>query len=384
MKEERTTPRSTNYNANSGKNGYMLGKTLTRNGYDWWWHSFVGIHRETKEKKPFFIEYFVTNPALGGKKPILGQNKGHKEKGRRPSYAMIKAGAWGKDAAQIHNFYGIRDFSASRKREFVKIGPNIATESRLKGSVKVTEAKATAHPEYMSDPGEMQWDLHADKILSYDVGIGSSKFARLLNVFQMFWHVAGMFTKYEGKVVYNGEEYLVEPTTSYGYQDKNWGTGLTNPWVWLNCNNFTSRTTGEPLPLTSLVAGGAKPVVFGFPLPRKLLIAFYYRGQLYEWNFSKIWMKPKQKFKVSVTDDLIKWNILARNRWAMIEINFKCPKSHMLLFNYENPRGEKKHNKLWNGGHASGWVKLYHRKQGEFELVDTLDGNLAGCEYGKY
>lgn len=36
-------------------------------GYDWWWHSFTARHIKTGEEKAFFIEYFLCNPARGGK-----------------------------------------------------------------------------------------------------------------------------------------------------------------------------------------------------------------------------------------------------------------------------------------------------------------------------
>lgn len=54
------------------RNGYMLRGALSRKGYDWWWHNFTGKSSRTGEEKTFFIEYFVCNPALGGRVPILG------------------------------------------------------------------------------------------------------------------------------------------------------------------------------------------------------------------------------------------------------------------------------------------------------------------------
>ena len=45
------------------RNGYMLAGRRARCGYDWWWHSFVGINAKSSERQPFFVEYFVINPA---------------------------------------------------------------------------------------------------------------------------------------------------------------------------------------------------------------------------------------------------------------------------------------------------------------------------------
>jgi len=200
----------------------------------------------------------------------------------------------------------------------------------------------------------------------------------------MFWHVQGMLTRYEGTIIFNGETYIVSPDTSAGYQDKNWGSNYTNPWIWLNCNRFVSRSSGQQLARTSLDVGGGEPVLFGLRLPRKLLIAFYHEGELYEFNFSKIHTRPRQQFNATIADDRIRWEILATTRKARIEIDFSCPRSHMLQVNYENPAGEKNHTQLWNGGHASGVVNLYRREKRKDVLIDSFDGEMGGCEYGAY
>lgn len=370
------------------RNGYMLKGRLGRRGYDWWWHSLVGVNARTGEKQPFFIEYYVINPALGGLEAIPGQLPANKEKGIKPSYAMLKAGRWGtasgEAAAQIHNLYPISEFSADPKGMNVRIGKHTATESRLVGSVALSPAEAKAHPEYMSDSGEMSWDLKAKKVLPYSVGFGTSPLFRSMQAFQMYWHVAGMLTEYEGRIVFNGEEYRVESATSSGYQDKNWGSDYTSPWVWLNCNSFTSRRTGKRLERTSLDVGGAQPVVCGVSLPRRLLIAFRHEGRLHEFNFSKFWTFSKQRFDCPVSEDKVEWNIEAWTPKERIEIRFSCPRAAMLNVNYENPDGEKRHNSLWNGGHASGSLSLYEKAGSGWEEVDTFDGELGGCEYGEY
>ena len=369
----------------SSRNGYMLGGSLRNHGYDWWWHSLVGVHAQSGAKRPFFIEYYVINPALGEDKPILGQLPANQAAGIKPAYAMIKAGAWGKDmAVQINNFYGTAEFTADANHMNVRIGPHTATETHLKGAVAVSAADAAAHPEFMCEAGTMSWDLRAEKDLTYNVGPGASRPMRALEAFKMFWHVQGMLTRYEGEIVFNGETYIVSPETSSGYQDKNWGSDYTNPWVWLNCNTFVSRETGQQLLRTSLDVGGGTSVLFGTRLPSKLLIAFYHEGELYEFNFSKLHTRPWQQFNVTLDETTMRWEILATTRKAKIEIDFSCPRSHMLLVNYENPAGEKNHNQLWNGGHASGIVNLYRRLNRDYALIDSFDGELGGCEYGEH
>ena len=367
------------------RNGYMLSGARARRGYDWWWHSFVAVNEKTGERRPYFIEYYIINPDLGATEAVPGQLPANKAAGRKPSYAMIKAGRWGAEGkAQLHNLYPVSAFSASRRRMDVSIGGHTATETRIKGSVSLSDAEARAHPEYMSDAGDMSWDLEAEKVLSYSVGWGTSPFFRWLDAFNMYWHVAGMKTRYKGTVTFNGEAWKVDPETSSGYQDKNWGRDYTSPWVWLNCNSLTSRKTGRRLERSSLDVGGAQPVAFGISLPCRLLVALHHEGTFYEWNFSKFWMGSKQAFNCPVLDDRVEWNIDARDAKNRIEIRFACPRPTMLNVNYENPDGRKRHNALWNGGYAAGTVKLLERLNGEWVEVDTLDGELGGCEYGEY
>ena len=93
------------------RNAFMLKGPLARRGYDWWWHSFTAQDAETGEDKPFFIEFFVCNPASGGAEPVFGQTEWGRSAGVRPSYLMVKAGCWGEDHCQLHRFFGWEDIS---------------------------------------------------------------------------------------------------------------------------------------------------------------------------------------------------------------------------------------------------------------------------------
>lgn len=359
------------------RNAYMLNRSNHKNAYDWWWHSLVAENTETGAREPFFIEYYVINPGLGGPEPVFGQLPGVKKK---PSYAMIKAGKWGEDKAQIHNFWGIKEFEASREKMDVRIGSNHADDYELKGSVKVSREEAENRPEMMSDAGEMSWNLKAEKDLHYSVGYGASLPFRRSNLFSMFWHVQGMKTRYSGTISFNGQEYRVRPESSAGYQDKNWGKDYTNPWIWLNCNNFTD-SSGESVESASLDIGGGNPRIAGISIGEKILAAFRYRGELYDFNFTRL-IAQKQDWECRVEDNHVFWDVDVSNRTHRLKVRFSAPRKDMIQVNYENPKGEKNHRELWNGGHASGSVELY-RKKGD-RLICHLDGELGGCEYGRY
>ena len=69
----------------------MLHGPLAHHGYDWWWHSFTAQDAETGEDKPFFIEFYVCNPALAEEEPVLGQLPENRAAGKKPSYLMVSA-----------------------------------------------------------------------------------------------------------------------------------------------------------------------------------------------------------------------------------------------------------------------------------------------------
>ncbi len=91
----------------SKRNEFMLTGKFKRKGYDWWWHSFTGFNEETKEKKQFFIEYFIINPELSHNEIHYGQLKENKENGIKPSFFMVKCGSWGRNKSQFHRFYKV-------------------------------------------------------------------------------------------------------------------------------------------------------------------------------------------------------------------------------------------------------------------------------------
>jgi len=366
------------------RNQYMLKGPLKRRGYDWWWHNFTAYNSETKEERAFFIEYFICNPELAEDRPVFGQLPENRKTGKKPSYVMIKCGVWGDEAKQIHNFYPIGDLRMKHDSLELSVGDCHLTETYMKGYCKVSKEDAKNHPEYMSDAGEMSWDLKIDKQISYEVGYGASKPFRLLNAFEMFWHVQGMKTEYEGHVILDGVKYDVIPDKSYGYADKNWGGDFTSPWLWISSCNMKSNLTGELLENSAFDFGGGRPKVFGIALSRRLLGCFVYEGKKYEFNFSKFWTGARIDFSFTEGETQHKWKCRAKNKNAILNLEMVCPKDEMLLINYESPDGEKRHSRLWNGGTGKGRMRLYEINGTNKILIDDISFFHTGCEYGEY
>ena len=381
--DERGTMTATTHDITRDR--FMLVGGLARKGYDWWWHSFTARHAETGEERAFFVEFFTVNPELGGPEPLFGMAPDGTRDGRQPSYLMVKCGTWGKDARQLHRFFAWDEVEVDREVPYrVAAGDCVACETRLAGSVSVSAEDAAAHPEWMSDAGEMSFNLRVDKLIAFNVGYGASDAVRATEAFQMFWHAEGVKCAYEGEVILDGERYLVDPDTCFGYADKNWGSDFTTPWVWLASSDLTSRLTGQRLSASALEIGGGRPKVGPVALDRKLLGELVYEGAPYEFNFSKLWTGSKTEFGCHETEAEVVWHVEQTTHHAKLVTDVWCDKADMLLIRYEAPDGQARHTRLWNGGNGHGRTQLFEREGGEWRLVDDIDCGHMGCEYGEY
>ena len=298
---------------------------------------------------------------------------------------MVKAGAWGEDACQLHRFFPWKDVSLHADAPYrVEAADCLACETALKGSVHIAPEEAAAHPEWMCGAGDMTWDLSVDKQIAFNVGYGASKPLRDAEAFAMYWHAEGMKTAYRGTITFNGREYTVSPDRCWGYADKNWGRDFTSPWVWLSSCCLVSKKTGKRLENSVFDIGGGRPKIYFVPLDRRLLGVFWYEGREYDFNFSKLHLMVKTEFSFEEREDLVVWNVRQENVRADMETRVFCRKKDMLLVNYEAPDGSKKHNRLWNGGNGWGTVKLYDKKGGQTVLTDEIEATHIGCEYGEY
>ena len=253
-------------------------------------------------------------------------------------------------------------------------------EKETQGSISVSGEEAKAHPEWMCQPGRMEWKLKIEKKVAFNVGYGAGTLMRRLQLFEMFWHAEGMKTQYSGEVVWNGERYLVTPDSCFGYADKNWGTDFTSPWVWLSSNDLTSTVSGKKLSDSVFDIGGGCPKIGPIKLKRKLLSAYWYEGKGYEFNFSKFWTGTRTQFDCRETETQIIWHVEQKTWRSRMVTDITCEKKEMLLINYEAPNGKKLHNRLWNGGNGAGTISLYHGGK----LVDRVIARHVGCEYGEY
>lgn len=173
------------------RNAYMLHGTLAKKGYMRWWHSFTGVQPYSRERRTFFVEYFIINPALGGDRTILGQHPYYKKRGMKPSYVMVKAGVFpdsnGNPGRQLHAFYPVSSLKVAQHPLHIEVEDCLFSENHIAGFLNVTDAEA-GHRAFMTDAGYMEWDLELHKDIACHTGAIANRFFTA----SMLWKAFGM------------------------------------------------------------------------------------------------------------------------------------------------------------------------------------------------
>lgn len=375
------------------RNSCILQGSFARKGYMRWWHSFSGINVQTGKARTFFVEFFIINPGLGSSRPILGQHPYYRKRGMKPSYVMIKAGAFpdenGEDGRQLHVFYPISSLQTagsplvmqvstqaadekSYSAEGIQEGTCFYSENKLTGFVSVTPGKAR-HRSLMTDGGYMKWELEVSKAASCHTGILGGRLFQALHLLDSYWHGEGIRSFFRGSVILDGTSYEVTPELSYGYADKHWGRCFNNPWFQFACGKLTSQRTGKELRHSVLAVSGFCPRFLCFPFRRRFLLQLTYMGEDFEFT--------KCKWDVKETDRRFIWHILARSRNAVLKLSGSCKKEEMLHLRYESPDSRLSKQPLWAGANGIGTLQLYRRGMEGRELLDTLKLENSLCIY---
>lgn len=342
-----------------------------------WWHSFTGVSSVTGIHRVFFIEFFMINPSLGREEPVLGQLPHNKRRRIKPSYVMIKAGAFGGGelpARQLHAFYPVEALKAAQNPMVLQVGDSFYREDRLNGAVYVTHDQSRRRS-YMCDEGCMEWELKVHKSIACQTGRLASPLSCALKTLETFWHGEGIKASYQGTVTLDGERYEVSPQTSFGYADKHWGRSLPSSWLTLASCCLVSENTGRSLRNSAIAVDICQPRFLIFPLKKKLLVQLTYEGEDYEFHLPGV--RSHSKWKTKQTARRLGWQIVTHNREHILKFSGYSLKKNMLALNYEGPDGSRPDGCLWGGGEGTGTLLLYRRTPEGTMLVDTIKiGNM--------
>ena len=108
-----------------------------------------------------------------------------------------------------------------------------------------------------------------------------------------------------------------------------------------------------------------------------------YTGEDFEYNFARLPLLSRCKWKVKETNKRYIWHIMAQNKTSVIKISCSCRKELMMPIEYESPDAIRRQQPLLGSGLAKGTIEIYRRCPGGLQLIDTLTMENGFCEYQK-
>lgn len=367
-----------------------------KNGFDRWRFVVNGASRVSGEEKSFFIEFYTVNPALSPKECILGfKNRFNKsaedfqyvlagtDSARNfesqvfvtPSFLMVRAGALCRGGIHMNSYYPAEHLLVKDREHIISISPKnesgcILTENYTAGSVKVTKADLTEHPEMLGAAGSLSWKLRFSRPVSFSPDYHGK---------DTHWACLGGKADFAGSIVFNGEEFLVSPKNSFGYYDKNWGRDFSSPYFHLSSSNITSAISGKLLERSAFAAQGE--------YRDKLSVLISVEGKNIEFHADRM-----KKFSVSYdcqetagTEDeglTLHWSVSVHDRRHVVDIDVFCSTKDMFLRDFESPGGGRKIMRVLAGGNGTGRIKIYKKMKKSLELIEQAEIAKCVCEYG--
>ncbi len=370
---------------------YLLKGKLKRNGFEHWRYVFTGINRTTGLQKTFFIELYYVNPLVSPKEPVIAQKSKLKlskselqyalagtlsaqsageEVSVLPSYALVKAGVFGKGGKQLNSFKAAEKLDFFKGEQLLKVENCTFGCDLISGQIEVTETELRAKPELLCSAGKIKWNLHFEK----NIQCGP-----LFNRKNTVWLPSGAKTVFAGSVELDGVEYSVVPRTSYGYIEKSWGLKPVNPFFHLSSSNLTSSISGKFLSKSSFCIEGEfenQLCCFVEIEGKKIILA----GNTLFNKYSEI--HNCTQMPADEEGEKLHWSVSVHRKKIVIDVDIFARTSQMLVRDYELPEGGKKLLKVLSGGDGYGEIKIFKKVKKNLELLEHVRVLDAVCDWG--
>lgn len=373
------------------KNGYRLKGSFKKNGFDCWRYFFSAKSVRTGNETAFFIELLVENPAVSPDEFILiqksrprlcadelqaalagnldAQNQ-NAEESVVPSFVAVRAGIYGENRKQINCFYPAKNLISDKKRFCLQVGDNLFSDDTLSGSLTVSKQDSVRFPEYMSQAGMIQWNLHYERKNDFpEIEVGEEK----------YWLPSGVLTGFSGRVVIDEEEFVVSPKNCFGYCDKNFGRGLPVPFYHLASNKLTSIFSGKIMENSCFAVYGE--------YNKKLSVLCNIDGEIFNFSDEGKYKKYEIVYNCNPVpgeedDEQLHWSISLHNKILVCDIDIFCSAKMMLVRDYELPSGNHKVQKVLSGYNGTGDIRIYKTIKKNLELIHHAKIENCICEFG--
>ena len=381
---------------NIGRNErLMLKGSLKKQGFDSWRLVTNAISVLDGSTRTFFFEFYFLNPSVSSDEPILGfKNRFEKSledlqyalAGTKsaqdassqdfviPSFFMVRAGCFGLGGKQISNYFPCSNVKFSKNDFVINVKNQENSECVLSGdyclgSLSVSKEELDNHPEYLCSVGNISWNLQFEKLIPFKFSSCDKNF---------HWSLISGKCNCEGKIVFDGEEFLVEPLKSFAYLDKNWGKDFVDSFLHLSSCDLTSVITGQVLKSSCFAVQGEfnKKLSVFVSIEGKNIEFHAEKSKKYKLNFDCTEMSPEKDGSVK-----LHWAVSAQNKKNVVDIDVFCQTDKLFLRDYESPVGERKLLKVV-GGIASGGLRVYKIRKKTLELIEDISLSYCLAECG--
>ncbi|WP_294429580.1 hypothetical protein [uncultured Treponema sp.] len=370
---------------------YVLRGNLRHQGFERWRYVFSAISKVTGKECKFFIELYIVNPAVSPKVALLSQKSrlaisesdlqyalagtasaahANDEIDVKPSYVLVKAGAFGVNGKQMNKFVASSQFALVKNTETFKVADCLFSSNALSGSVAVTVQDLRVKPELLCNPGSMSWDLKFERVVESEP---------LYNKMNALWIPIGVKSLFSGTVVFDNQEFVVLPKSSYGYIDKSWGKKPKSPYFHISSSKMTSIINGKSMLNSCFSMEGE----FG----GKLCAFMQLENSKYIVRNRKIFKKNAIVHDCSqsvdpVDGEKVHWTVSVHQGKYVIDADIYCKGKDMFVRDYEMPQGKRCLLKIL-GGIGNGEIRVYKKIGKNLELLEHANVYEAVCEFGQ-
>lgn len=371
---------------------YGLTGSKKKFGINYWRFFFNAIDQNSAAEQMFYIELEMLNPWLSPDQAVLGYKSRVSIKAEdlqyalagtesatglktetivQPSYCAIRVGKLGKTGKQICYYFPIKQAAFNTKNFEITAGGNLFSETALKGEISVSENTLREAPEFMCDAGSASWDLTYIPNKLLDNGFNNKNYR---------WFPAGLNTTFKGTIVFDGNEYNVEPARSYGVMERYWGKTLMEPWFHISSSNLVSNITGKTLLGSSFNVQGVSEghVSFTACIDETEIIFAQDSSNKYQ----DMWQCTQMPEVEEIEENRLHWSVSIHNKAWIIDIDVFCKINELTNRNIELPEGQRKVLNLLQGGSGTGEIKIYKRIKNDLEQIEFAKINSCICEFG--
>lgn len=390
--------------ADASKANIALSKmhlSLRKSTYIWVRFVFTGVS-EAGTQKVFFIELEAINAALSPNKPVLGykytgnitsddlqsamsltqsaQDIG-KEDTPPPSYIAVRCGTLGAQAKQLAVYDSVSNL-ASNKGQIASIAGCLFSDNALRGSIMLSNAEVSDHPEYLCNAGAMDWDIK----YRYDISSRS-----LYKKAGERWTPIGSKARFIGNVTLDGESYEVTSNKSYGYIDfseaknRTLDKALPVPYFHISSSFLTSHITGMTMKDSCIVIHGLYGQKDNVAILVKLL------DKVIAVKATKRGVRTIQECTQAPADEdgeRLHWSMSVDLKGTfpygkyVIDVDVMCHTKLLSVRNIELPSGKRQVMRLLSGGDGVGTVKLFQHVKNNLVLIEEAHMANTLCEFG--